>query len=185
LKIAWGHSEDNLAEVATKQKAGQPVTPKRQALAKTHGAVAGALAAFIMALPVDGYLGDALDTPAHRLLLPALAMFAHAFVDAMVELAAEDPSSRLDPNARSDIQAGKGPADPTKLFADWRNYKFEDAVSDAIKRGVRYPGMGQNHLTHLKQVGFAPTAHPYEMSGKDSVGFMDHTEDLKKKAVPQ
>jgi hypothetical protein len=185
LKIAWGHSEDNLAEVATKQKAGQPVTPKRQALAKTHGAVAGALAAFIMALPVDGYLGDALDTPAHRLLLPALAMFAHAFVDAMVELAAEDPSSRLDPNARSDIQAGKGPADPTKLFADWRNYKFEDAVSDAIKRGVRYPGMGQNHLTHLKQVGLAPTAHPYEMSGKDSVGFMDHTEDLKKKAVPQ
>lgn len=32
------------------------------------------------------------------------------------------------------------------LFADWRNHTFEDALHDAVGRGVRYAGMGALHL---------------------------------------
>jgi len=192
LKIAWGHSQDNRAQVLQNQQNNAQVTPTRLALANIHAQVTGQLDAFIAALPIDGYLGDELDTPQHQALVGPggpLAQFAHAFVDAMVELAAEDPSSRLSQQRRQDIVAGNGPATSQArdtLFSDWRNHTFEDALNDAVGRGVRYAGMGNNHLVHLRAQGLPPNTHAFDMrDGEDFDAFADHTADLAGRAVQQ
>jgi hypothetical protein len=56
---------------------------------------------------------------------------------------------------------------------------------DAAKRGVRYAGMGQAHLDHLKAVGLPAGGHPFEMDGDDIKKFRDRTKALRAKAVKQ
>jgi hypothetical protein len=184
LKIAWGHSKDNKQAVEQKQKAKEKVPPKMEALAKVHAAVEGKLDAFITGLAVDGFLGDELGKPANAGLLPPLAEFARALTEAMVELAAADPSSRLGAAERKKLAAAKSTsaADKTKLFSEWRNFNFEDNVKAAAKRGVRYAGMGSRHLDHLVGVGLDKGMHPFEMDGKDIAAFKALTDKLKKVA---
>ena len=71
------------------------------------------------------------------------------------------------------------------MFSDWRNFKFEDSVKDAAKRGVRYAGMGFLHLEHLRKVGLPANSHDYDMSDVDLTAFQDATAKLKAKAVKQ
>jgi hypothetical protein len=187
LKIGWGHGKDVKAQVAQKVAAKQAVPPKLDELAKVVTAVEGTLDSFITGLVVDAWLGDELDKPANKKLLPSLAKFAVAFIDAMVEMAIGDPSSRM--NAADKKKFGGATTDDEKqqLFSDWRNFKFEDSVKDAAKRGVRYAGMGNAHLDHLKNVGYPANGHPYDMTsaGKEMTGFKKETADLKAKAIKQ
>jgi uncharacterized protein DUF4157 len=187
LKIAWGHSKDCEASVAKKLAAKQAVKPKVAELVKVYTAVKGVLDPFVAPLPVDGFLGDELEKPGKDKLLPPLLKFCLAFTEAMVEAATADPSSRLKPaeKAKLDGSATTSEGDKDKLFSDWRNFKFEDSVTDAAKRGVRYAGMGQAHLDHLKAVGLPPGGHPFEMDGDDIKKFRDHTKALRAKAVKQ
>ncbi len=184
LKIAWGFSKDNKAEVEAKQKAKAAVPPKYETLAKVHKKVEGKLDPFITALVVDGYLGDELEKRANVPLLPLLLEFATVFSEAMVRVAAADASSRL-PMGQRAAYAGSSTtseADKEKLFTDWRNYNFEDNVKAATKRGVRYAGMGQLHLDYLVAAGLGADQHPFEMDGKDIAAFTALTDKLKKAA---
>jgi hypothetical protein len=187
LKIAWAHSKDCEASVTKKLAAKQPVKPKIGELVKVYTAVKGVLDAFITPLPVDGFLGDELEKPGKAALLPQLLKFCLAFTEAMVEAATADPSSRLKPAEKTklDGSATTSEGDKDKLFSDWRNFKFEDSVAAAAKRGVRYAGMGQAHLDHLKDVGLPATSHPFEMAGDDIKKFRDHTKALRTKAIKQ
>ena len=187
LKIAWGHSKDCDASVKQKVAAKQPVKPKIADLVKIYNEVKGVLDPFIAPLPVDGFLGDELEKPGKAALLPSLLKFSLAFTEAMVEAATADPSSRLKPaeKAKLDGSATTSAADKDKLFSDWRNFKFEDSVAAAAKRGVRYAGMGQAHLDHLLAVGLPSGGHPFEMDGDDIKKFRDKTNALRGKAVKQ
>jgi hypothetical protein len=184
LKIAWGHSKDNKLEVDQKLSAKQFVPPKMAALAKVHGSVEGKLDKFITSLVVDGFIGDVLAKKENASLLAPLAEFAKAFTEAMLRMAAESPSSRLSTGQRLAL-TGSGKTSETRkaeLFSQWRDFSFEDNVKAATKRGVRYAGMGQNHLDHLVAVGLEKSQHPFEMAGKDITAFKTLTDKLKKAA---
>jgi Domain of unknown function (DUF4157) len=184
LKIGWGWSKDNKLETEAKLKAKQGVPPKFAALATVHAKLEGQLGPFITALPVDGYLGDALVKKGNDVLLAPLLEFSRTFTDAMVRVAAGDISSRLSMGQRS-AYAGSSAvsdADKTKLFTDWRNFNFEDNVKAAAKRGVRYAGMGKKHLEYLEAAGLEKDQHPFDMDLKDITAFTDLTEKLKKAA---
>jgi hypothetical protein len=57
------------------------------------------------------------------------------------------------------------------IFSKWRNLHFSHAVWDAVKRGVRYAGMGRLHLDYLVAEGIPPNSHPYDMTGKELAEF--------------
>lgn len=184
LKIAWGHSKDNILLVNQKNAAKTNVPPKMSKLASVHKSVETALDKFITSLPVDGYIGDELAKKKNATLFKPLAEFSHAFTEAMVELAASEKSSRLSKSERKKLFSAKSTSEAQKmqLFGKWRNYYFEDVVKAAAKRGVRYAGMGQAHLDYLKKVGLPPNGHPYEMDGIDIQKFEALTKKLAKKA---
>jgi hypothetical protein len=184
LKIAWAFSKDNQAQVTVKQKAGQTVSAQTAALAKVHTEVEPKIDAFITGLVVDGHIETELDKKANVGLKVPIAKFAKAFAQAMVELAATESSSRLSAAERKTLAAASSTSrdDRFKLFAKWRNFLFEDNVKAATKRGVRYAGMGQVHLTYLVDLGLDKTQHPFEMNGKDIKAFTDLTDKLKKAA---
>ena len=186
LKIAWGWSKDNKADVAAKQKAGQGVPPKFAKLATVHAKVEGQLDKFITALKVDGFLGDELVKKGNDVLLAPLAEFARAFTEAMVRVAAADSGSRMSMGERSS-HSGSGVTtekDKEKIFTDWRNFNFQDNVNAATKRGVRYAGMGEKHLEFLVNAGLAKDQHPFDMrgTGKELKEFKAETDKLKKAA---
>jgi hypothetical protein len=186
LKIAWGLSQDNKTDVAAKKKAGTAVSAKLDALATTHAAVEATLDPFITALPVDGFLGDELEKPANAKVFDPLAQFATAMLDAMLEMAAGDPSARFSAAEKAKLTAaGTSASDKEDLLEKWRNFKFEDSVKTATAAGVRYAGMGQAHLENLINIGLSSTQHPFKMADEDLQRFKDETAKLAAKAVKQ
>ncbi|HZJ62102.1 MAG TPA: DUF4157 domain-containing protein [Kofleriaceae bacterium] len=184
LKIGWGYGKDIRAKVAAMQRARQTVPPKMAELARVVTLCERELDGFITKLPVDGFLGDALG-PDHYPLLPPLAIVASALVDASVEEAIGDPSSRMDDAQKKKFAGTTTGEDKGKLLSNWRNFKFEDSVKAAAGRGVRYAGMGLAHLQHLKDVGLPSNAHAYDMVDVDLTRFEEETARLKAIAVPQ
>lgn len=171
VKIAWGHSKDVADEVKKLTAAKQKVLAPLKSLAKVFAATKAELDVFITSLPVDGYLGDALDTPAGKKLLPALLKFGKAFVAAMLARVSTDAG--LTEQERKNLKKmpqGKS-SEQQAVFDKWRNLHFSHAVRDAAKRGVRYAGMGRFHLDYLTAEGLPPNSRGYDMSGKDLADF--------------
>jgi hypothetical protein len=188
LKIAWAYSMDNVQSVAALKKASQPVGAKMDALATLHAALNSQLNEFITKLKVDGFIGDPLSRKKNAALFAPLAQFAQAFTDAMIEMAATEASSRLPAAKRTDLlkpTTTASNAEKDTIFSDWRNFKFEDSLNDAITRGVRYAGMGNLHLDHLTTAGLPPNTHGFDMtsSGAEMTGFKALTTKLKGAAV--
>jgi hypothetical protein len=184
LKIGWAYGKDITAKVAAMQQAKQPVPPKMAELARVVAMCERELDAFLTKLPVDGYLGDSLTTERYP-LLPPLAIVTSALVDASIEQAIGDPSSRMDAAQKKKFAGTTTRDEKGKLLSNWRNFHFEDSVKDAAKRGVRYAGMGLAHLRHLKEVGLPSNSHPYDMVDVDLTRFEQETARLKALAVPQ
>jgi hypothetical protein len=183
LKMAWAYSKDNKAEVDRRRLANKSVDPKLDALATVHTAIAGQVDGFITGLVVDGAIGDELKKPANAGLLPPLAQFAKAFTDAIVAMAVTDKSSRLSKNEQRDFGSRElTDVEKRSLFSEWRDHHFADSVKAATKRGVRYAGMGQNHLNELRASGLDKNQHPYEMNGEDMNRFTSETNRLRGKA---
>jgi hypothetical protein len=176
LKIAWAHAADVAA-------AGPPLDRVQRRLARVHDAHRARLDAFITALPVDGFLGDALDTRAGRRLRPALAEFCQAFTKAMLARAGSDTTltaAERDRLARLHRRRGRG-----VVFAQWREMRFLHAVTAAAARGVRYAGMGRNHLTVLLGNGTLPSgATAFDMIGRDLAAFETLTADRRRSVSP-
>ncbi len=93
LKIAWGHGKDVAGDVSKLKATKMAVPVVLGSLEAAFQATKGDLDAFITGLPVDGYLGDVLDTPSGKKLLPALAKFCTALVSAWM-LSAEAGEAR-------------------------------------------------------------------------------------------
>jgi hypothetical protein len=182
LKIAWGYATDVAGQVAQLKKAKKTVPSDRKQLAAAFADTKGDIDAFIKALPVDGYLGDALDTVDGKKKLPALSKFCQAVIVSMT--------------ARMEADTGITAAERTQLkrlprgtetergaaFGKWRNLYFSHAVRDAVARGVRYAGMGLNHLDYLKAEGLPPKSRAYDMAATDLSDFQTLTNNLKNTA---
>jgi len=198
LKIAWGHSKDNLAEVKAKELLHEAVPPMRVALALAHEKLAADLDPLIVPLPLEGYIGDVLGNQANAKFLEPVNTFIRAYLDALEELAkkekrldAEPQKEKNDDDNDDDNQRyvdsddeDDEPEDPReKMFSAWRDLSFADNVARAKKQGVRYAGMGQFHLDELKKKKLADDEHPYEMDGEDLRAFKKLTKKLRKAAT--
>jgi hypothetical protein len=185
LKLGWAYGMDTKASVAGKHAAMQAVPPKQDALAKLVTSLESVLDPYFTGLPVHGWLGDSLSLPENAPLLLPVTAFVQALLDALVELAIDDPSSRMDAKQKKKFGGETTNDQKGDMFSDWRNFKFEDAVKDAAKRGVRYAGMGYHHMTHLQKVGLPPNSRAYDMMVSDLDAFQQHTDALKNIAVKQ
>jgi Domain of unknown function (DUF4157) len=185
LKVGWAYGKDVRIQLVMMGAAMQLPPPRFEALGEAVDALRGVLDPFVTALPEHGNLGDELAKPAHRKLLRPLERFAQAFIDAMIEQAIVDPSSRMSAKQKKQFEGGKTTqAENTKLFTDWRNFEIEDAVNAAAARGVRYAAMGLHHLYYLQKTKLPSNAHIVDM-GDEGSKFEDATRKLKDTAVPQ
>jgi hypothetical protein len=183
LKIAWAYAQDIKAQVATMQAIRHGLPPALTRLAAEVKRVEPQLGGFIPGLPIDGFLGDELEKRENWQRWKPLASFCRAVIDAMVERAIDDPSSRLNDQDKARFARGASDQDKQDMFVNWRNFNFEDSLQDAARRGVRYAGMGANHLAKLRG-RLPPGSHPFDMDGPDLQRFKDETRRLRKLARP-
>ena len=184
LKIAWGYSKDVGADIAALKAAKKKVPKELKDLQKLQKSLSGQLDGFLTSLVVDAYLGDALDTPAGKKLIPALITFCQRFVSAMLARAATDDA--LSNTERTDLKAMKKGSNSEKqgVFDKWRNLHFSHAVRDAAKRGVRYAGMGRAHMDYLIAEGIPANSRTYDMTGKDIADYDQLTKNLAASVKP-
>jgi hypothetical protein len=173
LTIAWGYSKDNAAKVEAQQKAKQTVGTKAAELCRVHRAVEGVVDPFVAGLVPDGFLGDPLAKKENAKMFRPLHDFAFAITEAMVEMATTEKSSRLSDEKRKKLANAQSTSleDKQKLFSDWRNFNFEDNVTAAAAKGVRYAGMGNAHLDYLRENNKMPA---------NSTGYDMITDDIDK-----
>lgn len=165
LKIAWGHTADVAAQLAGRRFPWPRPSRELRALVREYNASRALLDGFIAGLPVDGYLGDALDTPVGRPLVPALRTFCEAFVAVMLARTTTDTGLTRQERRRLGRMPRGSHDEKEAVFEDWRNLHFAHATAAAAQRGVRYAGMGRLHLDYLRAHGLPPNSHPYDMSG--------------------
>jgi hypothetical protein len=176
LKIAWAHAKDAADEV---QRLKGPKPAPLEALAAAFTTTRDELNAFITRLPVDGYLGDALDTPKGRRLLPTLLEFSHRFVEAMLDHVTTDQRlTGAERETLANMPRERG-GEKEAIFSLSRNLHFSHAVRDAVGRGVRYAGMGRLHLDYLTREGLPPNSRGYDMTGRELAAFEGLTENRK------
>lgn len=178
LKIAWAHTKDIAAKVAQRRFPWPRPSREIRNLVREYHASQAQLDAFITGLPVDGHLGDALDTVAGRPLVALLRTFCEAFVAAMLARATNDTA--LTRRERRHLRRMPKTSHTNKeaVFSDWRNFHFARATAAAARRGVRYAGMGRLHLDYLTGAGLPPNSHSYDMTGSAIARFEAETTRL-------
>ncbi|HEY1177384.1 MAG TPA: hypothetical protein VGF17_14605, partial [Phytomonospora sp.] len=184
LKISWGFAKDVVAEVARPPVAGRPApSAEKRNLATVTTAQTPALDAWITGLVVDAYLGDTLDTPAHRAKLPGLLAFANALLPVLTARAGTDEGlSRAERRRLRRMPTGSQ-SDRETMYSLWRNLHFKHVVADAAARGVRYAGMGLAHLQYLQAENAVPRgANTFDMQGAALAGFERRTRTLERMA---
>ncbi|HEX3765453.1 MAG TPA: DUF4157 domain-containing protein [Kofleriaceae bacterium] len=208
LKMAWAHAKDisviaMVTVLALREKA-QPVPPKLVELFGVVGKTMELLDAFMAGLSVDGYLGDAIvawatptgpstgpssstgskakprpDPSKLNPLLAALHGFARTYVDYLVEVAATPGASHLDDSGQKKFQQPTKDGEKATLFKDWRNHEFAKTLQAAVGNGVRYVGMGREHLKAMVQSGLPRGATAYDMVEADLATFKARTQQLR------
>lgn len=184
VKIAWAYAKDVAGEVAALKAQNKQPPAELTKLKKVRKQVDADLDTFITGLPVDGFLGDALDSLAGKKVIQPLITFCEAVLDAMLARASTDAT--LSQTERDDLNKMKKGSETEKsaLFSKWRNLHFLHAVRGAAARGVRYAGMGREHLKYLIGEGLPPNSHPYDMHGKELADFELLTKNLATSAKP-
>jgi hypothetical protein len=183
LKIAWGHAADISTQVA-RRKFWQRIPAEVRALARAYDETHDALNGLITGLPVDGYLGTVLNTTEGQDRVRQLLVFSRAFVTAMLARAATD-TGITKAERRSLRRMPRGTqAEKEAVFGDWRNLHFAHATRNAAARGVRYIGMGNDHLRYLRDEELPPDSHPFDMTGAGLDLFEARTRALRAKAIP-
>jgi len=186
LKLGWAHAKDLKAQVAQQLKAKQDVPATLVELCKVVTALEPTLDPFITGLVPEGFLGDAIVAANDPDLLPRLLRISRAIVDAMFERALSDPTARVDDKRKQELGASPSTEDKFKVFAQWRDFNFEDSVARAAADGVRYAGMGAGHLYNLQDAKALPKgSHAYDMSGDDLDKFEHKTRKLARRARKQ
>ncbi|HEX4417474.1 MAG TPA: hypothetical protein VH165_06215 [Kofleriaceae bacterium] len=125
------------------------------------------------------HLGDAfVETGSEELYKPLLVRFSNACIEALFV----DSSNSMDETEKQKFGQGRPPEQKT-MFRKCRDLNFKNAVKDAAGRGVRYAGMGLNHLESLlrDKDGLPENSHAYDMAGVDISRFRAGTKKLKDK----
>ncbi|WP_258725404.1 hypothetical protein [Cellulomonas sp. NS3] len=165
LRTAWAHSADVAAQVAAlRAQRGRVPRPLGQ-LARAYTRALPTLGAFVHGLPPTGYLGDALDTPAHRPLVAPLGRFCGTFVAVMLARVGTDTGLPVGERAHLAAMPRATQAQRRTVLSEWRDRYFTHTVTAAVARGVRYAGMGSLHLDYLRQRGLPNGSHAFYMNG--------------------
>lgn len=176
VKIGWGLARDVRQQVLNNPGGA---TPQQTAVSNFVGANAG-LTAFLGGLPVDDYLGDHLTGAGAAQIAPVTGL-CNVLVGLLIARSANDGDlSPAQQNRLNQLPHTNFQERMTK-FGDWRNMHFVNRVTHAAAHGVRYAGMGQQHLLHLQQNNVFPAnGRPYDMTptGNAWTGFRDHTQNL-------
>ncbi|HAS40265.1 MAG TPA: hypothetical protein DCS93_07290 [Microscillaceae bacterium] len=184
LKISWAYAKD----LSTKQKVPQVLRPKEAILANAYDAHTALLNDFITELQVDGFLGDALKGADNDKYYAPLAEVCEAIITAMLDMA-DNNQDILDQSAKDKLTVAQGNGATAQqqrgFFGDWRNLYFKKITDDAAAQGVRYAGMGNNHLDYLGAKGMPANSTGFDMTdaGIEMQSFESLTQELKNKAV--
>lgn len=171
LKIGWGHAADVAAEVAALKASKQRVPAHLRRLAGVFTATKAELGTFVTALPVDGFLGDALATRTGRKKLPPLERFCRAFLAAMAAHMKSDTGiTAAERRSLAGMPRGT-PRQRHQAFLRWRDMHFSHTLRAAVSRGVRYAGMGREHMTTLVAEGLPPNTKAWDMVARDLAAF--------------
>jgi hypothetical protein len=176
LAIAWAYAGEVRAEVEARDRLTGPaqVADEPNGRHRAEAQLAKfcenqqVLGEFVDGLRPDGYLGTSLEhwqsvhpSDADQ-LIDELREFGHTFLELMTEKANEDPD--LAAADRAEIRAGRG----ADRFRNWRDVKFRESVLSPHARGVRYAGMGANHLRAIRGLlGSTDGIHFYDFAGDD------------------
>ncbi|MFF5218385.1 DUF4157 domain-containing protein [Micromonospora sp. NPDC000442] len=176
LKIAWGYGLDVVNEPTliglAKSKESRDATKALKAAIEPNR---DKLDQFINQLTVDGYLGDALSSPAGQDVLPALRQFCAELVKVL--LLRVNTDEKLEKDEKEDLagMSTASTAEQGKLFAEWRDLHFLHAVQEAVRSGVRYVGMGRDHLDYMIPARRPDGTSAYDMITKDLARFEEAT----------
>jgi hypothetical protein len=179
LAIAWAHAGEVSADVEARSQqpgwaemADEPFSRHRAEakLAKFYGSQQ-ALGGFVNDLQPDAELGTSLmnwrsahPQDADR-LLSELREFGYDVIDLMTARVSGDTD--LTPADQANIKAKRGGMD---RFQHWRDVKFRESVLAAQARGVRYAGMGANHMREVRRwVKPGGGVHYYNFAEEDLV----------------
>ena len=165
VKIAWEYGKD------IRNYSGQEgLTAARAELAAFRPSEAG-LDGYIRKLPDGGHIGDLLeDADDYRGPL-------REYLEVLIpELWAREPRTPL---TEGQQQNGRALASMGDRMSQERNSKIQDRVKKEVHRGVRYIGMGEDHLEYLANNLDEPKITFYRMGGADLQGFEDRTDQLR------
>jgi len=180
MKLAWALAKDVEQEVQALNLAGNAVPPAKAALAQQVANHTGTLDGWLDVLPVNGWLGDALDPPPNGNVLPAMATVAGAVLQAIIARIPAD--NVLSPGERNTL-TGMPKGNPWQLYAlllRWRDMHFTHVVGNAVATH-RYSGMGSEHLNYLRAVPGRLPAHSrsFYMNGDELYDFATETVRLQ------
>lgn len=161
LRLAWAFAEDI---------AGR--NPKAMTTAQTALAVIVAagrkaeLGPFVTSLRQGGHLGDSL-TGASQGLMAQLRSLVGGVIKVLLEhVATATGITAADRTALGRMKQGTA-ADQQALFMEWRNMHIARNIADAAARGVRYAGIGEEHLKYLVTNNLLPAgSHPYSITAE-------------------
>lgn len=142
---------------------------------------------FVQLLVYGDALGDKLDTDKWRGLASDLQIFAKLLGDAVYVQTLEYGGSGLDEKDRVQLlKEEEGGVKQTSMkqmnvMNTWRNTAFKRHVLDAIQNGVRYAGMGNEHLKYLLSQTMPGAMHPYDMTNGVMSAFRAKTISLRQK----
>ncbi len=182
LKIAWEYGKDMLSYKGTEP------TQERDALAEWVGEnrnsgmaritdrFKGSLGRFIEELPMQGFIGDLLDTTEADEYKSPLRKYVELLV---LELWARGKRKALpkDRNGRPAV-ADMG----ARLWGE-RDPNIESEVARTANQGTRYVGLGDDHRKFLEAKLADERVHYYDMAEHHLRDFEEKTRNRKRQAV--
>ncbi|MGX7673806.1 eCIS core domain-containing protein [Plantactinospora sp. DSM 117369] len=193
VKMAWAYARDATESRSTLvSNVFKGVFPTkgeleaREKLAEAFKADERTLDGFITNLSTNGYLGtslQALGAQERAAVFAALTRFSEAFIEAMFLQVSTDKN--LDKNEHATLQGAREQNVTYRgIFLEARDMHFGHAARDAMKKGVRYIGMGSLHLEELIERGHVARDRAFDMTpdGKHLNEAEDLTRDRTAKA---
>jgi len=161
VRLAWAFAKD----IADKDPQGMTTGESGVAgVVKMDAADKAELDTFVKGLRQGEYLGDSL-TDAGDSLMRGLRKLTESVISALLERIVIAPVITTADQAALGSMNKHTSADQEVLFMEWRNLHIARNIAAAAERGVRYAGIGADHLKYLVQNNLIPDgSHWYDIT---------------------
>ncbi|HEY1177219.1 MAG TPA: hypothetical protein VGF17_13770 [Phytomonospora sp.] len=161
LRLAWAFAKDIASKDPMTMTAGETGVA---GLVVTDASATAELDTFITGLEQGTHLGDSL-AGAGKPLMPGLRKLTENVVYVLLERVATAPVISEDDKTALLAMKRLTSADQRALFMEWRNRHMAGNVAAAAGRGVRYAGIGADHLAYLVRRNLLPVgSHAYDIT---------------------